>query len=75
MVFSTGFTVQDLPIYCAYVSVYALCLQVLDYSEGRTLDELIKYVERKVSGESDDDGEESDDDEEAPEAAKDRDEL
>ena len=57
--------------------MYALCLQVLDYSGGRTLDDLIQYVEGKVSGESDDgeESDDSDDEEEAPEAAKDRDEL
>ena len=55
----------------------------MDYAGGRTLDELIEFVEKRVAGVStdgddDDDGDESDvsDDEgDGPEVVKDKDEL
>ena len=34
----------------------------MDYSGGRTLEDLIQYVEKKVAGISDDDDEDDDDD-------------
>ena len=51
-------------------------LQVLDYSGGRTLDDLIEYVEKQMAGVSDEDDDESDSDDsddegEEPEVPKD----
>ena len=49
-------------------------LQVLDYSNGRTLDDLIKYVENQMAGVSEDDesdSDDSDDEGEEPEVPKD----
>ena len=51
-------------------------LQVLDYSGGHTLDDLIEYVENQMAGVSDEDDDESDSDDsddegEEPEVPKD----
>lgn len=61
----------------AYNSVLCAFVQILDYSGGRTLDDLIQYVERKVAGiEDDDDNTDSDDsDDEGEEPEGQRDEL
>ena len=44
-----------------YLDVIAV-LQVLDYSGGHTLDDLIEYVEKQKAGVSDEDDDESDSD-------------
>lgn len=46
--------------------IESLCAQVIDYSGGRTLDDMIEYVERRVAGiideEDDDDADDDDND-------------
>lgn len=70
------FTVPSEVKSTAYNRVLCAFVQILDYSGGRTLDDLIQYVERKVAGIEDDDdddtdSDDSDDEGEEPEGQRD----
>ncbi len=68
---------------CLYCILNHYCfntIQAVDYDGGRTLDDLVKYIEEQMGGAADDDDEGDDDDdgddeEESPEEEPKKDEL